>query len=258
MSVPPKWRERLSSVRENMPPVLGKDGNPASALDRNYVERGFAHSTVPAEHIGNVTAIRQTRASQAAAARYVPSSQEMEVPTPAGGSFKRDSLAGRVDFEGSLVHETGHALDHRLNPQQFNIRRGGGAVSSKAAAGRREAVAENYALRHTATWGNESYHSAYDQAVLAHEASKARGGTGLPAVQSTFGKQGIGTYKDFRKLGMTPDDPTPDGEEVDRRLAQDWQPSLHPKWEDPRATAVRVDQQKARKQYEREQRGMIG
>jgi hypothetical protein len=245
MSVPPKWRERLASVRENMPPVVGKDGNPASALDRGRVESAFAHSTVPVEHLGYVKGVRQTRAAQVAEARYSIGNREIEVPTPAGGSFKRDTPMGRVMFAGSLVHETGHAVDHNLNPVQFGMRRGQGA---KAGLGRMEAVAENYALRHTAEWGNESYHSAYDHAVLTHEASKARGGQGSPVIQSAFGKQGTATYKDFRKLGLTPDDPVPDEGEVGRRLDQDWQPSLHPKWEDPRASANRVDQARQTRQ----------
>lgn len=242
MTVPPKWRQRLADVRATMPAVEGKNGTPASGADRARVERELAHSTVPPEHLGYVRTIRQTRAARVNDASYLPEERAIEVPTPAGQSFRRDTLRARAYFGGSLIHEYGHAVDHNLNPAEFNKRSGRG---SKGFAGRREAVAENYADRHTARYGTERKYSTYDQAVAVHEARKAQGGQGNPTVNRLFGAQGITTYKDFRKLGLTPDDPVPPEAEVDRRLAQNWTPDIDHRWGDPVGVAERAEKKEA-------------
>lgn len=218
MSVPPKWRERLSGVREHMPPVTGRDGNPASRIDRQYAENIYAHSTVPPEHLDAVKGIRLTPARGSAFGSYDRSSRTIDIPTAAGEGLRHrsDAQSDRRILSNTVIHETGHGVDHRLNPVQFGTRSGG---VGKAAAGRREAVAENYADRHT--WPAQGF-STYDDAVHHHETSAK----GHPTIRSTFGKSGVETYKDFRKLGLTPDDPIPSDEEVDRRLAQPFEPKL--------------------------------
>jgi hypothetical protein len=218
MTVPPKWRERLASVRENMPPVTGKDGGPASDVDRQYAESVFTHSTVPPEHLGMVNGIRLVPARGSGLGYYAPGSRTIDVPTSAGESLRHrsDAQSNRRILSDTMVHELGHGVDHRLNPVQFNGR-------GKAELGRREAVASNYAERHA--WPSQGF-STYDDAIHQHEVGVARGGTGHPTIRSKFGKSGVDTYKDFRKLGLTPDDPIPSDAEVDQRLGQQWEPKL--------------------------------
>jgi len=212
-------RQRIQDVREQMPPVYNKNGEESFGRSRRRFEGAVARSSMPAGDLSAVNEVHLTRANQSALAQYDINSRDIEIPTPKGQSLKRDTAEDKTLLAHSIVHETGHAIDRNLNPEQFF------PIKDKARSGRREAVAENYADKHTRGYGGEpgGSYSTYDAAVQAHLNNKSRGG--YAPIKKDFGAKGVETYQGFRKLGMTPSDSAPPEHEVNQKLSQTWAPN---------------------------------
>jgi len=214
-------RQRIEDVRTHMPPVYNKNGEESFGRSRRRFEGAVARSSMPAEDLDAINQVHLTRANQSTLAEYEIRTRNMNIPTYKNQSLKRDNDSDKTLLAHSIIHETGHGVDRNLNPEQFF------PLADKRRSGRREAVAENYAGKHTRGYGGDSAdYSTYDAAVDYH--GRRTGGYG--PIKKQFGANGVATYKGFRQLGMTPHDEAPSDEVVNQKLSAPWYPKVDPRW----------------------------